>query len=180
MLKKFIGDKYDYSKVKYKNNYTKVCIICNEKDNNGIKHGEFYTTPHSHLKGSKCPKCKFYSKLEEEVRKILKENNINFIEQKTFNKLTYKSNLKIDFYLPDFNIAIECQGIQHFKPINFGSTLDKEKLFEINKLRDKIKKEFCEKNNIKLLYYTHENIKDKTLIKTKERLINEIKKYDTK
>ena len=82
--------------------------------------------------------------------------------------------------MPDSNIAIECQGIQHFKPINFGSTLDKEKLFEINKLRDKIKKEFCEKNNIKLLYYTHENIKDKTLIKTKERLINEIKKYDTK
>ena len=34
--------------------------------------------------------------------------------------------------------------------------------------------------NVKLLYYTHENIKDKTLIKTKERLINEIKKYDTK
>ena len=34
------GDKYDYSKVEYINNRTKVCIIC-------PKHGEFWITPHS-------------------------------------------------------------------------------------------------------------------------------------
>ena len=173
------GDKYDYSKVEYKNNYTKVCIICDKTDKNGIQHGEFFTTPHTHLKGSQCPKCKFYSKLEEEVRKILKENNINYIEQKTFEGLKHINNLKIDFYLLDYNIAIECQGLQHFAPINFGGNIDKEKMFETNILRDKIKKDFCEKNNIRLLYYTHEKIKDKKLIKTKERLINEIKKYDS-
>ncbi len=43
-------DRYDYSKVKYKNILTDVCIIC-------PKHGEFWQTPHSHLKGSGCPKC---------------------------------------------------------------------------------------------------------------------------
>ena len=36
--------KYDYSKVEYINNHTKVCIICPE-------HGEFWQTPNSHLKG---------------------------------------------------------------------------------------------------------------------------------
>lgn len=44
------GDKYDYSKVEYKNNNTKVCIIC-------PKHGEFWQTPESHLQGCGCPDC---------------------------------------------------------------------------------------------------------------------------
>lgn len=48
--KKVHGDKYDYSKVDYINNRTKVCIICPE-------HGEFWQLPTNHLKGSKCPKC---------------------------------------------------------------------------------------------------------------------------
>ena len=45
------GWKYDYSKVKYKNSDTKVCIIC-------PKHGEFWQTPYHHLnRGQGCPKC---------------------------------------------------------------------------------------------------------------------------
>jgi len=34
--------RYDYSKVKYVNSKTKVCIICQ-------KHGEFWQTPHAHI-----------------------------------------------------------------------------------------------------------------------------------
>ena len=45
------NNKYDYSKVEYVNNRTKVCIICPE-------HGEFWQTPHSHLSGKGCPHCK--------------------------------------------------------------------------------------------------------------------------
>ena len=41
------GDKYDYSKVKYVNCSTKVCIICPE-------HGEFYITPGNFLYGQGC------------------------------------------------------------------------------------------------------------------------------
>lgn len=44
------GDKYDYSKVNYKNNQTKVCIIC-------PKHGEFWMQPVNHLNGQNCPTC---------------------------------------------------------------------------------------------------------------------------
>lgn len=44
------GDKYDYSKVNYVNNHTKICIICPE-------HGEFEQTPSGHLCGNGCPKC---------------------------------------------------------------------------------------------------------------------------
>lgn len=48
--------KYDYSKVKYKNNTTRVCIIC-------PTHGEFYQTPNSHLNGNGCSKCAGNTKL---------------------------------------------------------------------------------------------------------------------
>ena len=62
--------------------------------------------------------------------------------------------MSLDFYLPEYNIAIECQGIQHFKPIEyFGG----EKSFKEQKNRDTIKKELCEKHNIKVFYF---NIND--------------------
>lgn len=48
--KKVHNGKYDYSKVNYVNNTTKVCIICPE-------HGEFWQVPKNHLKGQGCPKC---------------------------------------------------------------------------------------------------------------------------
>ena len=48
--RKVHGDKYDYSKVEYVNNSTKVCIICPE-------HGEFWQTASEHLRGHECPKC---------------------------------------------------------------------------------------------------------------------------
>ena len=44
------GDKYDYSKVNYINNKTKVCIIC-------PIHGEFWQRPNDHLNSSGCPIC---------------------------------------------------------------------------------------------------------------------------
>lgn len=63
------GDKYDYSKVVYKNNLTKVCIICPE-------HGEFEQTPKRHLRRQGCPEC---GKLKKGVRVTTEE----FIEKAT-------------------------------------------------------------------------------------------------
>ena len=48
--KQIHGNKYDYSKVVYINNRTKVCIICPE-------HGEFWQIPYSHLQGFGCSLC---------------------------------------------------------------------------------------------------------------------------
>ena len=47
---KIHGNRYDYSKVEYVNNYTKVIIICPE-------HGEFFQRPNTHLTGSHCDRC---------------------------------------------------------------------------------------------------------------------------
>ena len=55
------GNKYDYSKVEYVNNLTKVCIICPE-------HGEFWQTPLAHVLNKQgCPKCSGRNLGQEEV-----------------------------------------------------------------------------------------------------------------
>lgn len=48
--KKYIGDRYDYSKANYVNSRSLVSIICQ-------RHGEFMQMASSHLNGSNCPMC---------------------------------------------------------------------------------------------------------------------------
>ena len=136
------GDKYDYSKCEYNGAHVKVCIIC-------PIHGEFWQTPHSHLKGSGCPKCK-NSLLENKVRLFLDRNDIHYIYQYFPKFLNDGSgHQSLDFYLPEYNIAIECQGIQHFEPQDWFGHRKSYSFTEVLK-RDKIKKEQCEKHGIKM------------------------------
>lgn len=56
---------------------------------------------------------------------------------------------KFDIYIPEYNIAIEYQGIQHFKPVDFfGGVEGYKKTVE----RDNRKKQLCEENNCTLIY----------------------------
>ena len=139
-------NKYDYSKVKYVNNHTKVCIICPEHG-----HGEFWQTPSAHLQGTGCPKCNL-SHLERSVMNYLDEHEIAYDYQKRFNWLGRQS---LDFYLPDYKVGIECQGKQHFFPVDFAGKGVEWACKEFDKLisRDKRKKALCEKHGIKLLYF---------------------------
>ena len=57
----------------------------------------------------------------------------------------------LDFYLPKQNIAIECQGIQHFEPIDF---FDGRQDFHERIVNDNLKYQYCINNNIKIVYYT--------------------------
>jgi len=144
-------NKYDYSLVDYKKSHDFIDIIC-------PKHGVFKQKAYSHLQGIGCPKCN-ESKGEKIIREILEKNNINIITQKTFNSCLYKRNLKFDFYLPNYNLCIEYDGIQHYKPNDFfGGNIE----FEKTQKRDKIKNNYCKENNIKLIRIKYnENILDK-------------------
>ena len=148
---KIHGNKYDYSKVEYRNNNTKVEIIC-------PKHGSFWSTPGNHLSGKGCLKCQS-SKGEKRIREILKEKDINFIEQKRFKDCKFKNPLPFDFYLPEYNICIEYQGEQHYLPIKRGKQSLKEAILKLQYVQnnDKIKREYCIKNNIKLLEITYKD-----------------------
>ena len=142
--RKVHGDRYDYSKVVYKNYSTKVCIVCPE-------HGEFWQVPNNHLFGAGCPTCP-QSNMEGELRLILTKENISFEQEKSFPWLRFKKKLFLDFYLPDYNIAIECQGGQHFMPVGlFGGEEFYQKTIE----RDKAKHDLCLKHGISILYYAN-------------------------
>lgn len=142
--KELFGKKYGYSKVEYKNGQTNVCLIC-------TKHGEFLVTPNNHLsKKSGCPICN-ESKLERELAYILDGQKIEYQRLKGFKWL---GRQLLDFYLPKHSIAIECQGVQHFKPIDFaGKGKDwANQSFKENKKRDEIKLNKCLDNNIIMIY----------------------------
>jgi len=145
------GDKYDYSLVKYKNIRTKVNIICKT-------HGMFDQIPSGHLDGKGCHICND-SKGERKIRTLLENNNIKYIFQKRFKDCKNINPLPFDFYLPDYNLCIEYDGIQHYKSINIWGG---EKEFKLRQKRDQLKNEYCEKNNIRLIRIRYnENISDK-------------------
>lgn len=145
------GNFYDYSLVKYEHSSKKVEIICPE-------HGIFEQNAGAHIRGVGCPVCKS-SKGEKEIRLFLENQNINFTTQHIFENCKDERYLPFDFYLPDYKICIEYDGLQHFKPIDyFGG----EKTLQIMKSHDKIKTNFCLENNIKLLRIKYnENILEK-------------------
>ena len=142
--RKLHGDKYNYSNVEYVNSRIKVCIICSE-------HGEFWQSPNKHLIGSGCPKCNL-SHLERSVMNYLDNVGITYDYQKRFKWLGKQS---LDFYLPEYKVGIECQGEQHFFPVDFAGKGVEWACKEFDKLieRDKCKKALCEKHGIKLLYF---------------------------
>ena len=166
--KKVHGDKYDYSKVEYISTETKVCIICPE-------HGEFWQTPHNHWNGQGCPYCK-NSFLENEMSIFLKENKIKYEQEKTFEWLRDKGNLYLDFYLPDYNIAIECQGEQHFKSFDFFGG---EEGFKRRQELDFIKNKLCINHGIKIIYYSTIDLPYFAKVEnSKEKILNLITKKD--
>ena len=84
---------------------------------------------------------------EKDIKILLNDANIKYVIQKKFDDCRNINPLPFDFYLLDYNICIEFDGVQHYESIEwFGGqdALDK------NILRDSIKNKYCEKNNIKL------------------------------
>ena len=91
------------------------------------------------------------SKGEEIISKILNQNNINFIPQKTFEDCVFKDTNKkalFDFYLQDYNTIIEYDGIQHFK-VNQG--WNTEEKFLKTKAHDNYKTNWCEIHRYNLI-----------------------------
>lgn len=137
-LQKAFPEEYEYL-TEYVTAKKKIHIKCKKCDH------KFWQEAFSHLSGCGCPVCN-ESKLEKDVTKFLKELNVKHEKQKRFEWLGRQS---LDFYLTDYNIAIECQGIQHFEPKDFFG--GKNGLAEIVK-RDNKKLKKCLSNGIKMIY----------------------------
>jgi hypothetical protein len=129
---------YDYSKTIYTGINNKIIIEC-------PKHGEFTQVASAHSRGKGCPHCNS-SRSENRIRNFLVENKIDFTPQKTFDDCVGKKRkLPFDFYLPQHNLCIEYQGIQHYEVVEYWGGADK---FLMIQETDSIKKNYCTKNGI--------------------------------
>ena len=138
--KKIHNNFYLYNKCIYNGSKNNVIITC-------PIHGYFLQTPNCHLNGQGCPVCRS-SKGEKQIEKFLLINKIQFQRQKKFNDCKNLKELPFDFYLTEKNICIEYDGEQHYKEIkNWGGLENLNKI----KLHDKIKTQYCKRNNIKLI-----------------------------
>lgn len=88
--RKIHGDKYDYSKVEYVNTNSKVKIIC-------PFHSEFSKTPHDHLRGIGCPKCRYSRRYKLENTDIDGEVWLPIKGFEGFYKISNKGRLMSSF-----------------------------------------------------------------------------------
>ena len=145
LAKKIHGEKYIYIEDTYVSMDKDMKIIC-------PKHGEFLQKPKKHIQGHGCQKCR-NSRLEEEVMLYLEKRKIKYKIQYSPEFLKEgKGRQKLDFFLEDYNVGIECQGLQHFIKTRYNLFDD----INLSKERDKRKYKKCLENGIKLIYYTTE------------------------
>ena len=171
--KEIHGNKYDYSKVVYKDARTSVCIICPE-------HGEFWQKPIKHLKTVGCWKC--YNKYQEITyedcfliaKKYKTYMDFRRNEKKTYYKAKSKNWLQDYIWLEDMESELKTQIIYAYefpnKNVYVGLTCNLHKRdvqHRYKKNKDTVFK-FAEKNNIEIPVpkILEENL---TRIESKER-----------
>ena len=133
---------------------SKTPIECMCKDCGTI----WYPITSNLLKGEGCPHCSC-SHGENTIRNYLDSNSINYKYQKRFDDLVGVGGGKLsyDFYLPDYNLLIEYQGIQHIKPVSkFGGELQ----FKTQQEHDMRKRNYADNNGYNFLeiWYYEKNI----------------------
>lgn len=143
--KEIHGLKYNYDLIEFIDLYNDVEIIC-------PVHGPFFQKPTTHMHSRcNCPECGIY-KGEEKIGIWLKDHHIKYDYQ--YKVRINNSNHYFDFYLPYYNMIIEFNGLQHYKPIKFFGG---DEGFEKLKIRDKIKKEYCIDNKINLIIISYKD-----------------------
>ena len=189
--KQIHGDKYDYSKVEYKDSKTKICIIC-------PKHGEFWQTPQEHLQHKGCKECGFESVLEKNTKStedFIKQSNIVHHYKYDYSKYehlqnrgcpscshsTSKEEVNICNYLNSIDITCKQRVKNIINPYELDIYIpDKKLAIEYNGIiwhsekfgKDKnyhlMKTELCEKQGIRLIHiFEDEWLEHSDIVKSK-------------
>ncbi len=101
--------------------------------------------------------CNSMSRGERMITHYLTKKDIKYEQQKTFDGCKKRISLRFDFYLVDYDVLIEFDGIQHFK-LNalFGGV---DYLKETTE-SDLIKNVFCMQNKKKLLRICYKDLNE--------------------
>lgn len=143
----------------YVNGTTPIRFYC-------TKHNVYYTkTPNQVLCNKNgCPKC-VPKYAENSVADVLDEFGVEYIREYTFEECRDKYKLPFDFYLPEYNVAVEYDGEDHYMPINRNGRGEK---VSVDKLKytqhhDKIKNDYCVANGVGLIripYWEKNNLEE--------------------
>lgn len=124
-------------------------------------HGVFLQRGRGHAAGAGCPKCGQFSRGESIITQFLTVKSIKFTSQERFILLKEVKDrrFKYDFYLPDYNLVIEFDGVQHFKVTNWTTDRDKNSVLARMK-KDVSKEQFLLNNGISLVRIPYTNIEN--------------------
>lgn len=123
-----------------------------------IKHNKcgniFYMAPNHFINSQeRCPYCK-NSHGEVLVAQVLKNEYCLIEGRDYFHGYVLPNRLHLDFCIPQYKVAIEYDGLQHYAPIPlYGG----EKQFRIQQERDRRKEKWCKDHNITLIRIPYTN-----------------------
>lgn len=153
---------------------TNTCghFVCEFKCSCG---NSFKTTIQRFMSGAKrrCEHCiSSISSYEKLTQDFLDELDVPYKREYWFEDCRTKNNrvCYFDFYLPENNVVIECDGRQHFEEVKWNSNIDATENLITVKENDKIKDDYCEMHNIQMIripYYNFDKKEYKNIIKEK-------------
>jgi hypothetical protein len=137
-----VGDEYIVIG-RYVNDETKITF------RHSICGREYSASPGKFIAGRRCPLCaavRRQSIVVKAIHKFLREQDVRFTEEYWDGRLRNPAGkaMRFDFFLPDFNLAVEYDGEQHFNGWLTGS-------IGVERRRDAAKNAYCIENGIKLL-----------------------------
>jgi len=120
----------------------------------------------------RCPTCfDNDSRHVRMIKSLLDSMNVLYETEKTFETCKNINVLPFDFYIEKYNLLIEYDGSQHFRP--WGS---KQELFEKLKYNDAIKDNWTKENNIELIRLNYKQ-SDKEIINIIKENCRSIKSF---
>lgn len=112
----------------------------------------------THKRVPPCKLCYSFSG-EELVSNYLLSKGIRFDTQVYFDNLRLIKRLSYDFILPNNNVLIEYQGVQHYKPVKHFGGVD---AFKVQQHRDELKRTYAKENGYMLIEVPYtENTQEK-------------------
>lgn len=154
-----------YSGFNRNNGKINVEFICPDHEEVGVQTMQYWNMKRDYIKG--CPHCinkkdGIYSKAVRQIMNTLDEYNILYTPEQTFDDCIDQKLLPFDIYLYEYNILIEYDGEHHFYPVTYNG-ISEEEAYECHirtVKHDKMKNEYCIKNNIPLLRINYKQEKE--------------------
>lgn len=159
---------YEHVSGEYKNYTSKLVFRCPE----GHK---YESTWNNFQMGCECPICateKWVSqtKLGEIIKEIFSDVTIE-----SEYRAKFLGRLRLDYFIPEMNLAFEYDGGQHFMPVTFGGiTIEEaEENLKITQKRDKKKNKLCKQNSVELIRIKYDEPLTLEHIKKRIQEVNE-------